>query len=184
MDSGHSMVISVMAKDRPGIVAEATGGISQLGGNLADLRQSVLCGYFTMILVADFPLSVSAEEVEELLRDKTSSKVAVVIQEDKKETSGSSEKPEQIYILSAVGLDRAGLVEQVARFCFERGVNILDIASRVEDGRYTMMLQIDLAGIHSLEIFRRDLFSFGKASGLALVLQHNDIFQATNEVQR
>ncbi|RKX42690.1 MAG: hypothetical protein DRP64_09445, partial [Verrucomicrobia bacterium] len=48
------MAISVMAKDRPGIVAEVTAGISALDGNLADLRESVLCGYFTMILIAGF----------------------------------------------------------------------------------------------------------------------------------
>ena len=53
------MVISVMAKDRPGIVAEVTEGISVLGGNLADLRESVLCGHFTMILIAGFPPDVS-----------------------------------------------------------------------------------------------------------------------------
>ncbi|MCF7849624.1 MAG: hypothetical protein K9M45_12300, partial [Kiritimatiellales bacterium] len=57
------MVIAVMSQDRPGIVAEVTEGISGLGGNLADLRESVLCGYFTMLLVAGFPPEVSLEQV-------------------------------------------------------------------------------------------------------------------------
>ena len=44
------LVISVMSKDRPGIIADITGVILDLGGDLADLNQSVLGGYFSMIL--------------------------------------------------------------------------------------------------------------------------------------
>jgi predicted amino acid-binding ACT domain protein len=61
-------------------------------------------------------------------------------------------------------------------------VNILDLASHVEDDQYTMMLQIDLANIPSLEVFREELATFGQTSGLTLVLQHNEIFRATNEI--
>ena len=43
-----------MSQDRPGIVADITGAIYQLNGDLADLNQSVLCGYLTMILIATF----------------------------------------------------------------------------------------------------------------------------------
>lgn len=179
MDNGRNMVISVMAKDRPGIVAEVTEGIGALGGNLADLRESVLCGYFTMILVAVFPTSVSLEKVEAALAAATASKVAVALHEGTLETA---EDAEQAYVLSAVGRDRVGLVAQVSRFCLDRNVNILDLASHVADDQYTMMLQIDLSNIQSLETFREELSAFGKTSGLTLVLQHNDIFRATNEI--
>ena len=173
------MAISVMAKDRPGIVAEVTAGISALDGNLADLRESVLCGYFTMILIAGFPPGISVEEVEAELAESMSSKVSVALHEG---SLAKIEVPEHAYVLSAVGRDRVGLVAQVSRFCFERDVNILDLASHVEADQYTMMLQIDLSNIHSLENFKEELSIFGGKSGLKLVLQHNDIFRATNEI--
>ncbi len=173
------MVISVMAKDRPGIVAEVTEGISVLGGNLADLRESVLCGHFTMILIAGFPPEVSAQQVEKTLAKKTAARVSVELAE---EPLPEVEDAENAYVLSAVGRDRVGLVAQVSRFCCDRGVNILDLASHVEDDQYTMMLQLDLSGIQSLDPFKADLSAFGKESGLNLVLQHNDIFRATNEI--
>ncbi len=173
------MVISVMDRDRPGIVAEMTEGIGSLGGNLADLRESVLCGYFTMILVASFPPSVSTEQVEQVLAGGTSAHVSVVLHEGPLERA---EDQAQAYVLSAVGRDRVGLVAQVSRFCCDRGVNIVDLASHVEGDQYTMMLQLDLSGIASMERFETELAQFGKASGLNLVLQHNDIFRATNEI--
>ncbi|VGO21397.1 glycine cleavage system protein R [Pontiella sulfatireligans] len=173
------MAISVMDRDRAGIVAEVTEGISTLGGNLADLRESVLCGYFTMILIAGFPAGVSVEQVEQSLAKQTGTKVSVALAEG---SLTASESPEHTYVLSAVGRDRVGLVAQVSRFCCDRGVNILDLASYVEADQYTMMLQLDLSNIELLEDFNAELSRFGEASGLKLVLQHNDIFRATNEI--
>jgi glycine cleavage system transcriptional repressor len=57
------MIISVMSKDRPGIIADVTGAIYELQGDLADLNQSVLCGYLTMILIATFNSSITPEDV-------------------------------------------------------------------------------------------------------------------------
>lgn len=174
------MVISVMDRDRPGIVADVTEGISALGGNLADLRESVLCGYFTMILMASFPSGVSAGQIEGALAGQTASRVMV---EPVGEALSEMEDSKQVYVLSAVGRDRVGLVAQVSRFCCDRSVNILDLASHVDADQYTMMLQIDLSNIPSIEKFEAELSGFGKTSGLNLVLQHSDIFRATNEIQ-
>ena len=177
--SDQIMVISVMAKDRPGIVAEVTECISALDGNLADLRQSVLRGYFTMILIAGFPATVSREEVKHKLTDATSANVSVISHE---ENLATADHEEQSYVLSAVGQDRVGLVAQITRFCSDHGINILDLASHVDGSIYTMMLLLDLANIKSLDVFKQKLTGFGKANGIILELQHSDIFRATNEI--
>ncbi|MBN2703692.1 MAG: hypothetical protein JXR23_05715 [Pontiellaceae bacterium] len=179
MDEEISMVISVMDCDRPGIVAEITEGISALGGNLADLRESVLCGYFTMILVAGFPADVTPDNVRTALAQATSAEVSVKLHKGGFERS---EAGEQTYILSAVGRDRVGLVALVSRFCCDRGINILDLASHVEDDFYTMMLQLDFSEVVDMAPFEAELAEFGRQNGLNLVLQHNDIFKATNEI--
>jgi glycine cleavage system transcriptional repressor len=179
MKESRIMVISVMAEDRPGIVAEVTEGISRMGGNLADLRESVLCGYFTMILIAGFPPGISETEAEHVLSEATAAKVSVILHDG---PLSEGEKTKDAYVLSAVGRDRVGLVAQVSKFCFDRGVNILDLASHVEDDQYTMMLLIDLAGVPSVEDFSEALSVFGSGHGLKLALQHHDIFQTTNEI--
>lgn len=179
MDRGKSMVISVMDRDRPGIVAEVTEGISALGGNLADLSQTVLCGYFTMILVADFPQTITAGQIEDALSNGVTTHVFVVEGEG---LLPEAESSEHVYVLSAIGRNRVGLVAQVSRFCCDHGVNILDLSSHAEEGQYTMMLQIDLSNIENVERFEKELAAFARGSGLNAALQHNDIFRATNEI--
>lgn len=179
MNKNRSMVISVMDCDRPGIVAEITTGIEALGGNLADLSQTVLCGYFTMILVADFPDAVSMEQVEKHLATSSTARVSVVAGQDILPEAAHSE---ETYVLSAIGENRVGLVARVSSFCLDRNVNILDLASHAADGQYTMMLQLDLSNIESIEQFDHELAAFGHENELNIVLQHNDIFKATNEI--
>ena len=179
MTKNISMVISVMDCDQPGIVAEITSGIDALGGNLADLSQTVLCGYFTMILVADFPATISMEQVEKQLVTSSTARVSVV---EGNHLQPETEGPEEAYVLSAIGENREGLVARVSQFCFDRSVNILDLASHAEDGQYTMMLQLDLSNVESIEQFDRELSAFGNESGLNIAFQHNDIFKATNEI--
>ena len=54
--------LSISSRDRIGIVYQVSSAISELGGDIADLRQSVLRGHFTMILLASFPDTVTQRE--------------------------------------------------------------------------------------------------------------------------
>ena len=49
-------IVTVMAHDRPGIVAGIGRAIYEMGGNVEELRQTVVRGYFTIIVCATFPV--------------------------------------------------------------------------------------------------------------------------------
>ena len=61
----EEFVISILSKDRVKIVYEISKAISELDGALSDIRQSGLCGYFTMVLLASFPASVKQWVLEQ-----------------------------------------------------------------------------------------------------------------------
>src|SRR5574344_2027915 len=46
-------VISVIGKDSVGIIAKVSTGCAQYGVNILDISQTVLNGYFTMIMITD-----------------------------------------------------------------------------------------------------------------------------------
>jgi predicted amino acid-binding ACT domain protein len=89
---------------------------------------------------------------------------------------------EHRYVLTASGRDRIGFVASVSSFCARQNINILDLSTAVSDGSYTMILLVDLSRCPDLAEMRRQLKAFAQESGLRLVLQHYDIFKATNEV--
>jgi len=178
------LVISVMSKDRPGIIAEITGVVLDLGGDLADLNQSVLGGYFNMILIAEFTGKVTAEDVfAGFSHIKSESKIESSIKEiDLASEAEKKNIPHETFIVTAQAINRKGLVKTMGDFFYVRNINVLDLATTREKDNYTMIFQVDLSQVSPLKDLRLDLQKLGEKEGLDLVLQHNDIFQATHEV--
>ncbi len=178
------LVISVMSKDRPGIIADITGVILDLGGDLADLNQSVLGGYFSMILIAEFDGKINAEDVfAGFSHIDSETKIESSIKE--MDVDLEAEKriiPQETFIVTAQAVNRKGLVKTIGDFFYKRNINVLDLATTREKDFYTMIFQVDLSLVDSLKDLREALQVLGDNEQLDLVLQHNDIFQATHEV--
>lgn len=178
------MIISVMSKDRPGVIADITGAIYKLEGDLADLNQSVLCGYLNMILIATFDGQVTPEDVlAEISHIKTPEKFEVSIKVmDEPIDVCYFPLPSETYIMTAQGKNKSGLVYSVSQFCYSHNINIRDLATTLRENQYTMVLQLDLSQIASLRAVQEALVDFSESTGLKVMMQHNDIFQATHEV--
>ena len=182
----EQFVISITSRDRVGIVYEVTKAISGLGGNIADIRQSVLCGYFSMILLASFPPKTTRRSIERKLAEVDSNSESaietVVRKAEDVALLPNSSVPDNAYVLTATGHDRIGFVATVALFCVQHNINIVDLSTTVADGAYVMILIIDLIRIESIPDLRRDLQKFSSENNIKVVLQHYDIFSAVNEI--
>jgi predicted amino acid-binding ACT domain protein len=200
-DPFREYVISVMSRDRIGIIAEVAGAISSLHGDIADLRQSVLRDYFTMILLARFPARVRPDWIRDVILAASQGSaysgsahragadplyIEVVPTDTLDAPVGAVEPPRdgRNYLLTARGRDRVGFVAAVTGFCAANSLNILDLATTVFKGDYVMMLLVDVSKCGDLDALRGRLAAFGAEAGLSAVLQHEEIFRATNEVDR
>lgn len=184
-DPQEEFVISIMSRDRIGIVHEVSRAISELQGNIADIRQSVLCGYFTMILLAAFPAGVTQRDVERKLAEvdaRSETAIDAAVKRVEPERINCASRPDNAYVLTATGADQVGFVATVSSFCVAHEINILDLSTTVQDGDYVMILLVDLNHCASIVDVRRDLQQFSQEKGLKIVLQHYDIFKAVNEI--
>ncbi len=182
----QQFVITVLARDRVGIIAEVARAISALEGDIADLRESVLRGYLNMMLLATFPAAQPPEAIRRRLLALSTQGAApldiVVHPADDALPATSSDIPPEAFVITATGQDRIGFVASVAEFCARHQINILDLSTAVAEGAYTMILLVDLARAAEPAQVRRWLQAFGQETGLRLMLQHYAIFKATNEV--
>jgi len=188
-------VITVMSRDRVGIVRDVSTAISEIEGDIADLRQSVLGGYFTMILLATFPPAQSVESIRQkltLVNLSSTTPLEIVVKRVTEAAVGEAASPDATYVLTASGEDRIGFVAAVSGFCARNDINILDLSTTVAEGQYVMILLVDLSrSLHEgdarqpagLERIHENLKQFGQETGLNVVLQHYDIFKATNEIK-
>jgi predicted amino acid-binding ACT domain protein len=169
-----------------GIIHDVASAISYMNGDLADMRQQVLRGYFTMIMYVSFPANLSTEEINRCLTaagGTGQAAIEVSIKELKQSQHDSSGSEDNCYVLTAEGEDRIGFVATVTKFCKDNDINILDLTTTVSDNRYIMILFVDLSNCPSMNDLRNHLDQFADETDLNMVLQHYDIFKATNEIK-
>jgi glycine cleavage system transcriptional repressor len=178
-------IISITSRDRVGIIHDVAGAVSYMNGDLADMRQQVLRGYFSMILYVSFPEDVTSEEIQQRLVavGTEDAAVEVSIKKVRQSEPDNTAADANCYVLTADGEDRIGFVATVTKFCKDNKINILDLTTTVSKDRYTMILFVDLGDCSSMDALRNNLDRFAEATDLNMVLQHNDIFKATNEIK-
>src|SRR6185437_7656410 len=118
----HSLVMTVIGKDRPGLVESVASIVAEHGGNWLESRMSRLGGQFAGIVHVEV-----SDEKEQSLADALKTLAArgltVVVHADQPQTSAGR----RTNILELVGQDRPGIVRQISHTLAELGVNVEEL---------------------------------------------------------
>ena len=157
------LAVTVIGHDRPGIIAETTGILAELGGNLEVSTISILRGHFAMVLLV--MCDVTPDIVEEALQPMTADgRLVVSVREVPVEAdpapTGSA------HLLSVHGADRAGIVSAVAGVVAGAGGNITDLSTRLSGDLYVLLAEVDLPAAADVAAVTRDLEAVAEALGV------------------
>jgi len=118
-----SLVLTVIGRDRPGLVERLAGLVASEGGNWLESRMSRLGGEFAGILRLTLPA-----EREAGLRTALAglAEVGLTVQVKRDESTGVAASP-RLMLLELVGQDRPGIVRQIAAVLASRGANVEEL---------------------------------------------------------
>ncbi|UMG91743.1 ACT domain-containing protein [Nocardioides sp. TF02-7] len=155
MSSPSLYAVTVIGHDRPGIIAEATAGLADLGLNLEDSTMTLLRGHFAMMLLcsaAGGSGPVAAADVEQALSPLVADgdlDVSVRPVTDQPTPSAG----ETSWVLTVHGGDRPGIVSAVVREVAAVGGNITDLTTRLAGDLYLLVAELDLpAGVDATAV--------------------------------
>ena len=78
-------IVTVIGRDRIGIIAAVSAALAQAGANILDISQTVLAEYFTMIMLVDISkISGSFHDLKELL-EQTGEEIGMQIRIQREE---------------------------------------------------------------------------------------------------
>ncbi len=175
-------IIAVMARDRPGIIAAITRAVFELEGNVTELSQTVMGGYFTLILRATLPAGLTPETVRQRIETaRPELELAACVRRYDPEPLFMPED-DTAWFLTLQGPDRPGLIAEVTEALARRQINIEDLYTRSGNEEITMIFQIRPRDPQGAEALRAELETLGARLGLTLHLLHQDILHATSEV--
>lgn len=117
------LIVTVIAKDKPGIVESLARTVSQQGGNWEESRLVNLCGKFTGLLL----VSVATDQ-----RDALKADLAALanqgIRTQVEEVQDEAEIAESLELgFNLVGADRPGIVREVAQALAARNINVEEL---------------------------------------------------------
>lgn len=127
-----SLVMTVIAADRPGLVDAISGVIAEHDGNWLESRMSRLGGQFAGILRIELP-AAQQEALMRALRALNTSGLKVSVHQDAVPATTGGE----LRLLEVVGHDRPGIVRQISRALAQRNVNVEELSSEVVSAAMT-----------------------------------------------
>jgi predicted amino acid-binding ACT domain protein len=184
MPDEQRYVISVMSVDRVGIIHDITEQILSLRGNIVGLSQTVMRGYFTVLVEAVFPAEMQAADVlDRISKGGRAPGELQVLVTPRQPYVATIKQRADAYVLTARGPDQPGVIHRIASFLAGQDVNFEDLYAYVEQGHFVMIAQVTLPPSLPFERLQIDLEMLGRDSEMEIVLQHENIFRAVNEVR-
>jgi glycine cleavage system transcriptional repressor len=138
--------VTIIGKDRTGIVADTSEVLYKLGCNVEDSSCTMLGGEFAMILIVSHQAPFSREELETEFAAKNEGHGLSAFIRTLKEDEVCYQKPAgELCLVSVYGSDQPGIVYRVTRELADRGVNITDLNTKLigspSEPVYVLMLE-------------------------------------------
>jgi glycine cleavage system transcriptional repressor len=162
------LAVTVIGRDRPGIIADTTRLLAGLGANLEDSTMSILGGYFAMVLLA--AADVTASEAEAALAPLAADGSLQVSVRQVPEPAPATALG-ATYLVSVHGVDRPGIVAAVTAVVAEAGGNVTDLSTRLNGELYVLLAEVDLPAVVDPEQLDRDLVAAGLELGVEVSMR-------------
>lgn len=128
------LVISALGEDRPGIVNDLSKAILEHGCNIEDSRMTVLGGEFAAILLVQGKWNTLAKIENALPEIERQLGMIIISKRTGERTVGADLLP---YGVDVISMDHPDIVNNLAGFFSERGINIEDMTTSTYAAAHT-----------------------------------------------
>jgi glycine cleavage system transcriptional repressor len=137
--------LTIIGRDRPGIVSQVTEILYRIGCNIADSTCTILGGQFAMILILSHPEYHDRESFGEAFAPLEETGLSVFLRTLKPGGEIHCIDRGEICMISVYGADKPGIVYRVAKELGDRRVNITDLNTKLVGSAtrpvYVMMIE-------------------------------------------
>lgn len=180
-------IITVIGADSPGILAAVSGIISDSGGNIEDISQTILQNEFAGIFIISMPDGFEQSALEKKFHDSLDPKgLQFYIKSIDKPLSTTDHPKAQPFVITTTGPDRTGLVAGITSIIAASGVNITNFRAVFKGGDNPMdnimFYEVDVPDTISHVKFAEELRAYARSLNLEINVQHRYIFEAINKI--
>jgi glycine cleavage system transcriptional repressor len=183
----NKVIISVLGKDRPGIIAAVTRVLFEQNFNIEDVSQTILQNEFSGIFIAVGPEQCDPEALCKALESATADlKMHFHVKSMEPVIDPWTCHPCEPFIITTRGPDRKGLVAEITAVLASYRVNVTQLRAvfrgGIEPGRNMMIYEVDIPADIDQSELNRILKEKGRELDLEVNIQHKNIFEAINRI--
>lgn len=181
----NAYVLNVMSDDHPGIISAVSATVAHLGGNIDTASQTVVGGYFTLIMVVSLPTRMDPEKLAAAIRGPSADTTGfqVVARPCLAEVTERAPAGVERFVITAFGDDKPGIIAHFSQYLAGKDINVTDFYWNVTDGRFVMISEVQIPDRANLNLLATDLEEIGREEGFTVKLQHENVFVATNQLR-
>ena len=171
------VAVTALGRDRPGLVADVSGAVTELGGNIVHVEQSSIYGLFSMLMLVeadDLPPGLDAYRFAyelSLLGKQVGIEVnAEVVKRD------HVAAPKDVRVVTIVGSDKPGVMRAITRTIADAKANIERMQHVAQGDFMCFEIWIDVRDA-DFEKLRDDLRATCERVGVNAVVQPHSMFR-------
>ncbi|MFH1152299.1 MAG: ACT domain-containing protein [Pseudomonadota bacterium] len=181
------LIITVLGKDRPGIIATVSKSLYNLDCNLENVNQMILQNEFAGFFIVEHPPEFTVDTLKESLTRELSG-TGLKIHCDRLDVNGNGASVPQgeTFLITTIGPDQKGLVSRLTEIIARYRVNVTNLKAVFKGGKdpmrnvmsYEVLItpETDQAGLFA------DLREKARELNLDISIQHKNIFQTINKI--
>jgi glycine cleavage system transcriptional repressor len=183
----NKAIISVLGKDRPGIIAAVCKILFENDCNIENVSQTILQSEFAGIFIVSMPQDTSLQELHASLKNRLAAIdqdvfIKPLLQQDRVDRAQEIES----FVITTKGPDQKGLVAGITAIIARYGANITNLQAVFKGGsepdNNIMIYEVDVPKTVDQQAFAADLRQGAEALLLDISIQHRNIFEAINRI--
>jgi glycine cleavage system transcriptional repressor len=180
-------ILSILGRDRPGIVAAVARVLFEQSCNIENVSQAMLQSEFAGIFLVSLPVGLTASDLHRTIEARLKP-LGLQVHTKSCESGGEACGPPacEPFVITTRGPDRRGLVADVAEVIAKHGVNITNLQAFFKGGDAPgdniMIYEVDVPASVDQQAFARDLGARAGSLQLDLSIQHRNIFEALHRI--
>ncbi len=184
------VIISVIGKDRPGIIAAVTGILFETDCNIENVSQTIVQAEFSGIFIAAIPPGLAVTALAHAMDQGLKPMGLHVFVKPVEPSLPSAPDPQAVasepFVITTRGPDNKGLVARITRVIADHDVNVTNLQAVFKGGRdpgnNIMIYEVDVPLSCDQKALRNDLRNKAAELDLTISIQHKKIFEAINRI--
>ncbi|MEF9942906.1 MAG: ACT domain-containing protein [Burkholderiaceae bacterium] len=184
----NRVIVAVIGLDSPGVVYTVSTALSHLECNIEEMSQTTLKNQFASIFLVSKPAGLANAALEAALAAAIAAKkmhLSLVIRDHEEEPAVIDAPLAEPFVVAVDGHDRNDIITSFSGIFAEQGINIDNLRAlkpEGEDGKALLVFEVSLPLAIDRRALHRTLADRAASLGLAMSMQHRDIFEAVHRV--